>query len=79
MSTDRTPELRRRPRDRFRRRLVASLTVFVLVGAVAAVIGAQQGPRLRDVTYDPSGLVSRPAQRVILTANQACSACPPET
>ncbi|MGW8429701.1 hypothetical protein ACWGJ9_01120 [Curtobacterium citreum] len=71
MSTDRPPQLRRRPRDRFRRRLVASLTVFVLVGAAAAVIGAQQGPRLREVTYDPSGLVSRPAQRVILTANQA--------
>lgn len=63
--------LRRRPRDRYRRRLVASLTVFVLVGAVAAVVGSQQGPRLRDVTYDPTGLVSRPAQRVILTANQA--------
>jgi len=73
MSTDPHADgpLRRRPRDRFRRRLVASLTVFVLVGAVAAVVGSQQGPRLRDVTYDPSGLVSRPAQRVILTANQA--------
>ncbi|MGN7191743.1 hypothetical protein [Curtobacterium sp. MCBA15_004] len=72
MSTDvAAGPLRRRPRDRFRRRLVASLTVFVLVGAVAAVVGSQQGPRLRDVSYDPSGLVSRPAQRVILTANQA--------
>ncbi len=47
--------LRRRPRDRYRRRLVASITVFVLVGAVAAVVGSQQGPRLRDVTYDASG------------------------
>ncbi|RUQ02782.1 hypothetical protein [Curtobacterium sp. HSID17257] len=68
--------LRRRPRDRFRRRLVASITVFVLVGAVAAVVGSQQGPRLRDVTYDASGLVSRPAQRVILTANQALQRVP---
>ncbi|SDQ24805.1 hypothetical protein SAMN02800687_1038 [Curtobacterium sp. UNCCL20] len=64
-------ELRPRPRDRFRRRLVATITVFVVVGALAAVVGSQQGPRLRDVSYDASGLVSRPAQRVILTANQA--------
>ncbi|WFR67951.1 hypothetical protein P9139_06165 [Curtobacterium flaccumfaciens] len=45
--------------------------MFAVVGAVAAVVGSQQGPRLKDVSYDPSGLVSRPAQRVILTANQA--------
>ncbi|GAA3340924.1 hypothetical protein GCM10017714_22750 [Curtobacterium pusillum] len=64
-------ELRARPRNRFRRRLVATVLVFVIVGAVAAVVGSQQGPRLRDVSYDASGLVSRPAQRVILTANQA--------
>ncbi|MDT0210485.1 hypothetical protein [Curtobacterium sp. BRD11] len=74
--TDDTAPLRRRPRDRFRRRLVASITVFVLVGAVAAVVGSQQGPRLRDVTYDATGLVSRPAQRVILTANQALQQVP---
>ncbi|PZF54120.1 hypothetical protein DEJ23_13350 [Curtobacterium sp. MCSS17_008] len=78
MSTDPqgTGPLRRRPRDRYRLRLVASLTVFVLVGAVAAVVGFQQGPRLRDVTYDPTGLVTRPAQRVILTANQALQRVP---
>ena len=74
--TDDTAPLRRRPRDRFRRRLVASITVFVLVGAVAAVVGSQQGPRLRDVAYDATGLVSRPAQRVILTANQALQRVP---
>ena len=74
MSTepDRGPEsLRARPRNRFRRRLVATITVLVVVGSLAAVVGSQQGPRLRDVSYDASGLVSRPAQRVILTANQA--------
>ncbi|MDR6170141.1 hypothetical protein [Curtobacterium sp. SORGH_AS_0776] len=64
-------ELRERPRNRFRRRLVATVLVFVVVGTAAAVVGSQQGPRLRDVSYDASGLVSRPAQRVILTANQA--------
>lgn len=63
--------LRVRPRNRFRRRLVATITVLAVVGALAAVVGSQQGPRLRDVSYDASGLVSRPAQRVILTANQA--------
>lgn len=69
MSTD--PIQRRRPRNRFRRRLVATVLVFVVVGTVAAVVGSHQGPRLRDVSYDATGLVSRPAQRVILTANQA--------
>ncbi|MGG7306261.1 hypothetical protein ACQXVK_03620 [Curtobacterium sp. AB451] len=64
-------ELRSRPRNRFRRRLVATVLVFVIVGTAAAVVGSQQGPRLRDVSYDAVGLVSRPAQRVILTANQA--------
>ncbi|MFJ2977438.1 hypothetical protein ACIPEP_01150 [Curtobacterium sp. NPDC087082] len=64
-------ELRERPRNRFRRRLAATVLVFVVVGSAAAVVGSQQGPRLRDVSYDASGLVSRPAQRVILTANQA--------
>jgi hypothetical protein len=67
MSTD----TRVRPRNRFRRRVVATVLAFVLVGTAAAVVGSQQGPRLRDVSYDASGLVSRPAQRVILTANQA--------
>jgi len=64
-------ELRARPRNRFRRRLVATVLVLVVVGALAAMVGSQQGPRLRAVSYDASGLVSRPAQRVILTANQA--------
>lgn len=45
--------------------------VLVVVGALAAVVGSHQGPRLREVSYDASGLVSKPAQRVILTANQA--------
>jgi hypothetical protein len=71
MSTEAETMLRRRPRNRFRRRLVATVLVFVVVGTAAAVVGSQQGPRLRDVTYDATGLVSRPAQRVILTANQA--------
>lgn len=70
MSTE-PAERRARPRNRFRRRLVATVTVLAVVGALAAVVGSQQGPRLRDVSYDASGLVSRPAQRVILTANQA--------
>jgi hypothetical protein len=73
MSTDPTPGhgLRMRPRNRFRRRLVATLVVLGVVGAAAAVVGSQQGPRLRSVSYDATGLVSRPAQRVIITANQA--------
>lgn len=45
--------------------------MLVVVGALAAAVGSQQGPRLRDVSYDAAGLVSKPAQRVILTANQA--------
>ncbi len=52
--------------------------MLVLVGAVAAVVGAGQGPRLRDVSYDATGLVSRPAQRVVLTANQALDRIAPE-
>lgn len=67
MSTD----TRARPRNRFRRRLVATVLVLVVVGTAAAVVGSNQGPRLRDVSYDAGGLVARPAQRVILTANQA--------
>lgn len=57
--------------QRFRRRFVAVAVVLAVVGALAAVVGAQQGPRLRDVSYDADGIVSRPAQRVVLTANQA--------
>lgn len=67
MSTD----VRTRPRNRFRRRLVATVLVLVVVGTAAAVVGSNQGPRLEDVSYDAGGLVARPAQRVILTANQA--------
>ncbi|WP_144761753.1 hypothetical protein [Curtobacterium sp. 9128] len=64
-------EPRRPVAHRFRRRLTAVVLVLVVVAALAAVVGAQQGPRLRSVSYDPSGIVSRPAQRVIITANQA--------
>ncbi|MFJ3384501.1 MULTISPECIES: hypothetical protein [unclassified Curtobacterium] len=56
---------------RFRRRFVAVVLVLVVVAALAAVVGSQQGPRLRSVSYDATDIVSRPAQRVILTANQA--------
>jgi len=70
MSTELRRDRSRRP-DRFRRRLVATISVFAVVGALAGVVGSQQGPRLRDVSYDATGLVSKPAQRVILTANQA--------
>ncbi|KQO60017.1 hypothetical protein [Curtobacterium sp. Leaf261] len=72
MSTD--AEGTQRPRAsaerRLRRRFVAVVGVLVVVGALAAVVGSTQGPRLRDVTYSASDLVSKPAQRVILTANQ---------
>lgn len=51
--------------------------VLIVVGALAAVVGAQQGPRLRAVSYDAAGLVAKPAQRVILTANQAVQAVRP--
>lgn len=62
----------RRPvAHRFHRRYVAVVVVLAVVAALAAVVGSQQGPRLRDVSYDATGLVTRPAQRVILTANQA--------
>ncbi|WP_152997977.1 hypothetical protein [Curtobacterium luteum] len=71
MTPTSTDHDRRPRRDRFRARYVAVTVVLVVVGALAAVVGSQQGPRLRDVTYDPTGLVSKPAQRVILTANQA--------
>ncbi|ROP74911.1 hypothetical protein [Curtobacterium sp. PhB115] len=77
MSTERTGRRTGRNPDRrpvtrrFHRRYLAVVLVLALVAAVAAVVGSQQGPRLRDVSYDASGLVSRPAQRVILTANQA--------
>ncbi|TDW48344.1 hypothetical protein EDF52_105164 [Curtobacterium sp. PhB42] len=64
--TDRRPVTRR-----FHRRYLAVVLVLAVVAALAAVAGSQQGPRLRDVSYDATGLVSRPAQRVILTANQA--------
>ncbi|MGN8048399.1 hypothetical protein ACTJKO_01820 [Curtobacterium sp. 22159] len=70
--------MRVRPGKRFRRRLVATMLVFLVVGTTAAVVGSQQGPRLREVSYDASGLVSRPAQRVILTANQALQAVTPD-
>ncbi|WP_139196208.1 MULTISPECIES: hypothetical protein [unclassified Curtobacterium] len=69
MSTERRD--RRPVAHRFHRRYTAVVLVLAVVAALAAVVGAQQGPRLRDVSYDASGLVSRPAQRVILTANQA--------
>ncbi|QSB24002.1 hypothetical protein [Curtobacterium sp. 24E2] len=72
MSTERTDRTDRRPvTRRFHRRYLAVVLVLAVVAALAAVVGSQQGPRLRDVSYDASGLVSRPAQRVILTANQA--------
>ena len=64
-------ETRRPVAERFRRRFVAVVLVLVVVAGLAAVVGSQQGPRLRSVAYDASGIVSRPAQRVIITANQA--------
>jgi hypothetical protein len=64
-------ETRRPVAERFRRRAVAVVLVLVVVAGLAAVVGSQQGPRLRSVAYDASGIVSRPAQRVIITANQA--------
>ncbi|WIB60634.1 hypothetical protein DEJ13_02055 [Curtobacterium sp. MCLR17_007] len=66
MSTERRPVA-----TRFRRRFVAVVLVLVVVAVLAAVVGSQQGPRLKAVSYDASGIVSRPAQRVIITANQA--------
>ncbi|MFJ3379885.1 hypothetical protein ACIPJ2_05715 [Curtobacterium sp. NPDC090217] len=69
MSTESEP--RRPVAHRFRRRFTAVVLVLVVVAALAAVVGSQQGPRLKSVSYDASGIVSRPAQRVILTANQA--------
>ncbi|MCJ1714016.1 hypothetical protein [Curtobacterium sp. VKM Ac-2922] len=73
MSTE--PE-RRPVATRFRRRFVAVVLVLVVVAALAAVVGSQQGPRLRAVSYDATGIVSRPAQRVIITANQALQRVP---
>jgi hypothetical protein len=64
-------ETRRPVAERFRRRAVAVVLVLVVVAGLAAVVGSQQGPRLRSVAYDARGIVSRPAQRVIITANQA--------
>ncbi|WIB67219.1 hypothetical protein DEI93_14875 [Curtobacterium sp. MCBD17_035] len=54
-----------------RRRFVAVVAVLALIGALAAIVGSHQGPRLRSVSYSATDLVSRPAQRLILTANQA--------
>jgi hypothetical protein len=74
MSTESRP--RRPVTHRFRRRFVAVLTVLAVIAALAAVVGSQQGPRLRSVSYDAGDLVTRPAQRVILTANQAVQRVP---
>jgi hypothetical protein len=71
-----TPETPRDSRARrsaghgLRRRFVVVLTLIVLIGAAAAVVGSTQGPRLRAVSYSADDLVAKPAQRVILTANQ---------
>jgi len=76
MSTDQPMAGRtRRPATRrFRRRFLAVVVVLALVAALSAVIGAGQGPRLRDVSYSGTDLVTQPAQRVILTANQSVEA-----
>ena len=66
MTPTSTDHDRRPRRDRFRARYLAVTVVLVIVGTLAAVVGSQQGPRLRDVTYDATGLVSKPAQRVIM-------------
>ncbi|MDN4648693.1 hypothetical protein [Curtobacterium sp. PsM8] len=83
MSTDTDPHIdvdavrpRRPVTHRFRRRFTAVVVVLAVVAALAAVAGSQQGPRLRSVSYDASDLVTRPAQRVILTANQAVQRVP---
>jgi hypothetical protein len=74
MSTESRP--RRPVTHRFRRRFVATVLVLAVIAALAAVVGSQQGPRLRSVSYDAGDLVTRPAQRVILTANQAVQQVP---
>jgi hypothetical protein len=81
VTTDAAPDRRtaRRPvAHRFHRRFTAVVLVLVVVAALAAVVGSQQGPRLRSVAYDATDLVTRPAQRVILTANQAVKRVAPE-
>ncbi|MFZ7089009.1 hypothetical protein [Curtobacterium sp. RRHDQ10] len=70
MSTEAPSRGRPRSARRFRARLVGTVLVLALVAAVSAVVGAGQGPRLSRVSYSATDLVTKAAQRVILSANQ---------
>ncbi|WP_210508227.1 hypothetical protein [Naasia sp. SYSU D00057] len=60
----------RRRQVRYTRMLAGTVVTLAVVVVALTLANALQGPRLADVTVDPSALVSRPEQSLVLRASQ---------
>ncbi|MCC4909469.1 hypothetical protein [Microbacterium sp. cx-59] len=56
---------------------LAVLGVLVIVGGVAGLVGAAQGPRVTGVQFDPDAAVSASGSRMILTTSQSLAEIDP--